>query len=122
MELKFWDRKVIMINKWVDEIYRKFKNPKVLEKYIMEDWQKELMNQYKELREEIKWLKGDKYMKWLTQMKADSVYEEIMKPIIWYRQDYFTDNYNSVVIDKRKEYQEKMRKKLKTEREIIPPF
>ena len=26
-----------MINKWVDEIYKKFKNPKVLEKYIRED-------------------------------------------------------------------------------------
>lgn len=43
-----------MINKWVDEIYKKFKNPKVLEKYIREDWQKELMERYKELKNENK--------------------------------------------------------------------
>jgi len=61
MKLIFWDTKIIMINKWVDEIYKKFKNPKVLEKYIREDWQKDLMETYKELKDENKKYKWNKW-------------------------------------------------------------
>lgn len=122
MQLIFWDTKIIMINKWVDEIYKKFKNPKVLEKYIREDWQKELMERYKQLKEENKRYKWNKYMLSLNKIKMDNIYDDIMKPILEYRRDYFSKNYNSVVCSKREEYKRDIQKKLNTQREIICPF
>lgn len=77
MQLIFWDTKIIMINKWVDEIYKKFKNPKVLEKYIREDWQKDLMETYKELKDENKKYKWNKYMLSLNKIKMDNIYDDI---------------------------------------------
>lgn len=40
----------------------------------------------------------------LNKIKMDNIYDDIMKPILEYRQDYFSKNYDSVVCSKREEY------------------
>ena len=46
----------------------------------------------------------------------------IIEPILQKKAKYFEDYYDSTLRLKREEYIQKMRKKLKTEREIIPNF
>lgn len=119
--LVFWDKRQININNWLGDEIKKLRNVKYLSFVITTDEQKELYRQYKDLLEENKNTR-DKYIRWLNKIKAENILQGIIEPILQKKAKYFEDYYDSTLRVKRNEYIQKMRKKLKTEREIISPF
>lgn len=119
--LVFWDKRQININNWLGDEIKKLRNVKYLAFVIRTDEQKELYRQYKDLLEENKNTR-DKYIKWLNKIKAENILQWIIEPILQQKTKHFEDHYEYVLREKRDEYIQKMRKKLKTEREILPNF
>lgn len=120
MQLVFWDPKIININKWIDEYYKKLKNIKYLSSVINEDWQKVIINDVQLLKD---WLKRmDKYNKSLTQIQINNMLDRVIEPILKRTTEYYEKHYDHVVQWKREQYKKDMQKKLKTQREIICPF
>jgi len=119
--LVFWDKRQININNWLWEEQKKLHNLKFLLCLLNTDEQKEIYNQIKSLTEENRYLR-DKYIKWLNKIKIENMIQWLIEPILEQKVKYFNDYYNAVIEEKRKEYMQKMKKKLKVEREILCPF
>ena len=81
----------------------------------------EQMKKYNELINDMKHTR-DKYIKSLMKIQADWMLEDIIQDYMIKKSKYFDEYYNVVIQQKREEYIKNMKKKLKTEREIIPNF
>lgn len=121
VQLIFWDKRQININKWIEEENKKLHNVKFLWSIIHTDEQKEILKQYTALVDENKHTR-DKYIRSLNKIKAENIIQWLIEPILKAKAEYFNEYYNSTLALKREEYIKKMKKKLKVEREIIAPF
>ena len=73
------------------------------------------------MRDNIRWTK-DKYLKKLEQAKMMNILEHLITPFLIEKIKYYEYYFDWVINEKREEYKTKLRKKLKTQREILAPF
>lgn len=120
VQLIFWDKRQININNWLWEERKKMNSVKYLNSLF---WisHSEQMKRYNELIKDIKTTR-DKYTKSLMKIQADWILEDVIMDYMIKKAEYFDEYYSAVINNKREEYIKKMKKKLKTEREILPPF
>lgn len=65
---------------------------------------------------------NNKYIRNLDQAKMMNILERLITPFLIKKREYYEQYFDWVINEKREEYKTKMRKKLKTQREILAPF
>lgn len=107
--LVFWNKKQQLIVKWLEEDYNSFSSIGRLEKLDLDDKQKELLKQYKEIKEE-----GDRtrdaYIKSLNKIKLRDILDVIIEPILDKYKVYYEEKYEYVLRQKRQKYIDDMTK------------
>ena len=110
-ELKFWDKNQILICRRLDEDQRKFGKFWYLQKTLTDARSLELINIYKQLKEDQS-STSDKYNKALIQAKMDGIIEDLVKPIMEKRKEYYENYFSYAIEEKRKEMRENIKRTL----------
>ena len=112
-ELKFWNKQQMLICRRLNEDHKKYAKYKYLLEVCKKPEEKKLLKFINDLFLEKQW--KDRYNKDLIQIKINNIVDELAKPIIGQRKQYYEQYYKQAIIEKRREAQIKLQKKFKRE-------
>lgn len=110
-DLTFWNKQQILIVKWLDEDYKKMSNISFIEKLKTKNDLQEKINYIKQLLSQNKNAWTAKHIKSLNITKIRNIIDWIIEPMLLKNKEEYEKNFDTVIIEKRKNEINKLQKK-----------